>query len=386
MDIETARSILKVPPDATIKQIRKRYRALSKDFHPDVPITGDHDRFVLISTAYFVLQGKEFGIETSSSDTVKDDLLYATRLKKKIDDHFDEVTNKFIRDVENIANKTREKVKNSIYDCERKSQLSQVIKNDVSKALTDAKARITNSVNAFRSEIGGSEGDFIYDLFKGIYEERRRYWITTFYRNPIFIGEVIGQGFIFAIANFPYFSASKANITELWSLGAISLFLLAIGGVLMLIHYIMLDPRSQFLPPSLSVGNVHSRISNASNNLPITDTEFLTGGASVGALLGTVALPGIGTLIGAALGCLAGFFGKNFSEIQRESYKKIISPFDDATEQLVEAVQTWSKEARVEFLDASLQSFNNNVHKLLEYTERKKLPMGRIVDRARLLE
>lgn len=64
-------TILGVPENASDKEIKKRYRTLAKEYHPDVsPSPKAEERFALISRAYDSIVNNDFKIGRATSDVL----------------------------------------------------------------------------------------------------------------------------------------------------------------------------------------------------------------------------------------------------------------------------------------------------------------------------
>src|SRR3989304_4774075 len=113
MDEDTARKILGVSKNVTPDELRSRYRFLAKIYHPDVPGTGDANQFILISTAYFYLKGVQLGINVNID--IINDIDYATSLKSKIDDYFDDIVKQTARYCGKLEKRTDTYLKGIIY-------------------------------------------------------------------------------------------------------------------------------------------------------------------------------------------------------------------------------------------------------------------------------
>ena len=371
MDHVTARKILGVSEEASFEEIRKRFRALARLHHPDLNPGKSSEKFILISTAYLVLQGKELGVNINKNSS--DDIMYAVNLKDNIEQHFQNVMESFIVSMKSIEAGTKIIIKESIYSSESISELKKNINGSVKDELLDANSRITMLLKKLSASMSGNDLDFIFELFKDMYEVRRKYWIINLYRNPI----VIVQGFgavIYACAQaapslyrlFPHSFQGAA-------LGWIVFCLFSVGIPVLLLQFLSLNPRNQYLPPRLSISGIQSIISKTSTGIGESKTDLALGGGAIGGLIGTMVFPGIGTIVGAALGALLGLTGDDLDESKNKSYTKIISDFQRGISMINSEILAWSERAKSDLHRASVESFTKNIRKISILIKNRKI-------------
>lgn len=200
MDDITARKLLGVSESASFNEIRSRFRKLAKQYHPDVSSANDpHNRFILISTAFLVLQGKEVGIQTTAQ--LDEDISFAVNLKAEIDNYFDTTLIEFLARTSRLQRRTTSYLKEVIFSARSSSELKQLLDRNVAHYLTETSAEISTLLQQINEEIRASEDNFMFNFFRNMYQLRRSYWLFNLYRNPVAVSEFVGftRGCLFAL-------------------------------------------------------------------------------------------------------------------------------------------------------------------------------------------
>lgn len=383
MDHITARKILGVSDKASLNEVRTRFRQLAKQCHPDVSPSNDPNRFILVSTAFLVLQGKEAGIQMDPR--VTDDISYAVNLKAKIDDYFDTTVNEFLLRTKQLQQRTADYLKDVIFSADDSSELKKVLDKNVANYLTETSAEVSAHVEHINKHIRASDNEFMFNFFRNMYQMRRSYWLLNLYRNPVAVTEFVGLPVIIYLQYYSEVLTSLPSIQALVSLWWFPLAFAAIGGLILLIQYLMLNPRRQFLPPRLSASGLQALISGHSKDVPTTPGEYFIGGSITGGIIGTLFLPGPGTIIGAAIGSLLGFAGKDLQKTKQKIYDDILREYNLGLEQTNEGVRAWAARSKADLRQAAVESFSRNCSRMSAFIARKSLPLNKILDEKRLL-
>lgn len=375
MNTIAAREILGLPQEASFAEARKRFRFLAKRFHPDNPSTGDATQFSLISSAYIILQSEAAGVTDASEDI--EDIL---NLKTHLNEHFGEIQ----RDYENfrhrIKKETSENLHQQIYQCSSTDQLRQALETTVSRQLVDAKVKIERHLKNLYKANRSMEKSFLFELFGSMYRERRKYWFMTLYRNPLLLGQVIGIAAVYFVRNAVTLPEALSVLHDTAALPWLPLFIAGLGLIALGIQFILLNPKHQFVPPSMSLGGLQTTIRQHKNSVGTTAKEAAIGGTVGGALIGTLILPGLGTLIGAALGALFGLGGESLADIKSRIYTNLITEFDRCLVMIDEAVTLWISKTKTDLHKAAIISFSLNSKKIAGLIEGKKIPTRLLTD------
>ncbi|MBC6992932.1 DnaJ domain-containing protein [Neolewinella lacunae] len=359
MDIATARKILNVSQESSFDDIRLRYRAMSKKYHPDNPRTGDNNTFLTVSAAYTILQAGELGI--SRKEDIKDDMEQALSVRDDIEAYLEEVEDKYEIFKEDLKIHTLEAIRKKINSATGTSNLKKIIKKDIADILTDTKIRLKHHLKELEDSVKRDNSDFLFRLFKDMYVERQKYWLLTLYKNPVFVGEVTGVVTTFLIKELPAIREAYPDLVAVFSIWWLPLAIIALGSFILLVQFYMLNPKTQFVPPSFSLGGLHQLVTGKSENVGSTAGEIATGGAVMGALAGSLVLPGVGTLIGGVLGSLFGLGGKSLQQIKDEIYNGIEEDIESMFDQLDSIIKEWCKDSKNRISKAAFESFHRNV-------------------------
>lgn len=359
MDIIEARKVLKVEADASFDDVRRRYRVLSKKFHPDNPRTGDNNSFLTISAAYTILQAKDLGV--SSREDIKNDMEQALSVRDDIEAYLDEVEERYQIFKEELKDQTLYAIEKKINSATSTDKLKKILKKDVADILTDTKVRLKHHLKNLEKSIKRDNSNFLFKLFEDMYVERQKYWLLTLYRNPVFVGEVAGIAVTFIIKELPAIREAYPDLVKVFSIWWLPLAILLVGTFILLVQYLMLNPKTQFVPPSFSLGGLHNLIKGKSENIESTAGEIATGGAVMGALAGSLVLPGVGTLVGGILGSLFGLGGKSLDTIKNEVYNDLEDDIESMFDQLDHIMSAWTKDSKNRISKAAFESFHENV-------------------------
>jgi hypothetical protein len=362
MDIATARTVLGVSDHASVDQISSRFRTLAKVYHPDIPNTGDHKRFLEIAIAFFVLKDASHGRD-HHNDKVIDDISYAINLRSEINAYIDVMVSDFTNDIKFISRRTDEYVRQTIYSAKSGDEIRRHVNNRISKYLTDVSVEIQTLMADMSKKMSESDSDFIFHLFSEHYKGRRKRWLFGLYRNPITLLEIMGQLTIFAIRqHVDAFSPVFESITVPWW----SYILLFVAGASALIlQYALLRPRHQFLPPRLSIKEIEEMIAEEGGKVPGTPGEMAGGGAIIGGLGAVLLVPEpISMITGILLGLLFGLGGTALEDTKREKYEAIMREFNVGMQQLSDRICRWAERSREEMFCAVFDSFKENCMKV----------------------
>ena len=385
MNSSEAREILGLPDDATFEDIRAKYRSLARRYHPDVPDTGDSNRFVLINTAYMYLQATDLGI--SDAGDVPAEVADATALRGAIIDYFDDILREFQILREHIEESVEDYVWDVIESTDSTDELRKAVEGRVAQHLVETKAVVENFLKTTYSKAVRNKNDFLFNLFDDMYAARRDYWLTNMYRNPIFLADLGGVAGIFLARNFDPLQSIAPALWSLISLWWLPFLVLMIGAGALVYQYYKLSPRRQFVPPRLSIANLHTFVSENANQIQVSKGELAGGLGTLGAIIGTIALPFIGTLIGGAAGALLGaVFGKDFDETKRKVFSQIYDNFENAMQQIEESIEKWVNRSKDELYEAAIESFSQNCLQLARIVGNKELPISEVNKRVLLLE
>lgn len=359
MDIITARKILKVESDASFDDIRRRYRVMSKKFHPDNPNTGDHNKFLTISAAYTILQAGELGI--SRKEEIKDDMEQALSVREDIEVYLEETEEKYEVFKEKLKEDTLKAIRKKIQSAKNTDKLKKILKKDVANILSDTKVRLKYHLKNIEHAVKHDNSNFLFKLFEDMYVERQKYWLLTLYKNPVFVGEVLGVIITYLIKELPAIRNAFPDLAAVFSIWWIPLAIIIICSFILLVQYLMLNPKTQFVPPSFSLGGLHSLIKGKSEDIGSTAGEIAVGGAVMGAIAGSLVLPGVGTIVGGILGSLFGLGGKSLQTIKDEVNDEISKEVESMFDQLDSIMSAWIDDSKQRISKAAFESFHKNV-------------------------
>lgn len=317
MTLDEARKILGVSIDATRDDLKKRYRRLASEYHPDKGRYTDGKHFTLINTAYMLLTAEAYGIDKVKG--VPTEVAEAIDIRNAIHQYLDTLLVEFKELRSYIESDLLERIESDIDSAKSKSALKQVLTRSVTAHLSELRATLKSFVKDIRGRVASDKNDFLFRLFSEMYEERRKYWLLNLWKNPILLFDAASFAGVFAGRGSGYLKAHYPAFWESVMSSLAPLIVLCIGALALGIDYYRLSPRRQFVPPRLSLDGLHALLADRAKSLPMTDTELGVGGGVVGGMVGTVIFPIVGTVIGGGLGYLVGsLFGKSLAEMKRE--------------------------------------------------------------------
>jgi hypothetical protein len=363
MNIPEAKKILGVPETSDFEEVRKRFRVLAKQYHPDIPGTGDEKKFILISSAYLLLQGNELGV--SKSTVVKDDIGEVINLKNKINAHLDVMLEDYRRFIEQLKKYNKEYIEGNVQSAKNTTQLKEILEGRVAHQLVDMNSRLKDYLKHLEKQIRHDKNSFIFELFRGMYRQRRQYWLYNIWKEPAFYGQVIIVGTFEIAKNIPDLVQAIpaiANLTSIWWIPFIVIF---VGMSLLLHKYILLDPGRQFVPPKLSLESISQIISNQVSQIGSTRKENAAAGSIGLGLLGAFVDPtGISMLVGALFGLFGALFGKNLSTMKNEASENVVREINRGFHEIDLCMEEWVRRIKEEIYKTSLESFVKNCSKL----------------------
>ncbi|WP_298511019.1 J domain-containing protein [uncultured Kordia sp.] len=379
MNEDTAYKILGVKPNSDFQEIRRRYKLLSKRYHPDNIDTGDHNKFITISVAYTILQSSFLNVK--SKKKVDDDIQLAIDLKENLEIYFSEIEERYYDLRSQLENDLIDYIRRKVHSTGSSKELKQVIKKDIAYKIIDTNTRLKRYFKRIEKATKLNSADLLFSLFKDMYAERRKYWLLNLYRNPILLGDAVAVSFVYAVKEFPFLRETFPSLLKLANLWWFPLSIALIGVLALLLQYILMNPRRQFVTPSFSIGSTHSLVKDrASEAVETYDKAFTWGGAAAGGIAGTFLLPGIGTIIGSWLGSLLGALFKSLDDIKFEIIYKFSNEIQDRFKQLDDIFDDWIEQSKESITKATFQSYKNNLKKvtplLTEENETVKLLTG----------
>lgn len=378
MNEDVARKILGVQKGAAFEEVRTRFRKLAKLHHPDMTASGDANRFILISTAYLVLQSKEVGLSTDK--VVSDDISYAINLRAELDNFFDSAIKEFRLSSDRIKTRTGAYIKSVIFSADSAGELKENLKTRVAQSLTDAGVEIQARLKELERYMNSSDSELLYSLFRDMYRARRHYWLLSLYRHPVTILETVGLGLIFFIKNYPEVGAVYPQVFRLASLWWLPILFIFVGVFILVMQYIMLNPARQFLPPHLSVGGWQTQLSAFEERIKPSAWSMFWTGVLAGAVGGSLALPGVGTIVGALMGSVLTLFGENLQKAKSKLYTDIIREFDEGMRQVNDQVELWAARSKDDLHKAAVESFRKNCKRVDRLLSSRSLSLKRLTD------
>jgi hypothetical protein len=378
MDKIRAREILGVSEDASHDEIRTRYRQLAKKYHPDVKFMSNTDKFVLISTAYIVLKDKQLGINIDKNSS--DDISYALDLKTRIDRYFNDIFHEFETFRDRSQKEANKYLKDIIFDTHSSKELKTVLETKAKQYLSDMSEEFTLYLKKIERHIGTDESDFLFELFQSMYKENRRNWLISLWRNPVIIFVIVCSLLGFIIKKYPNIHNTYPQFRAIDSLWWLPFLSVPIGLIIIFVQYEQLDPRKIFQPMRFSKSRLEQLIQMRVQEIKSTPRENATDGAVTGAILLTFVSPGIGTLIGAALGGLLFFTGRDLRETQTKTYNDLTREIDVGLQQITNLLSDWAKKSRNEIHNAAVDSFFRNCRNIAGLIRGGHLPVQKILN------
>lgn len=130
------------------------------------------------------------------------------------------------------------------------------------------------------------------------------------------------------------------------------------------------------MPPRISSGGVLETIKGLVKNVGSSAGESALGAGTLGAIVGTLILPGLGTIIGAALAAILTFsFSKRLDQIKAEVFEELMDEFEIGVGQIRSVVVAWIEQSKKDLYNAYIDSFKRNSKKLAALLKSNKIPL-----------
>ncbi len=209
MDLTTAFEILGLPPSATLDEVKARYHQLAKQVHPDTSPTQDGRPFILLTTAYSLIEEalRAESKQQSSDLAVSDEIITASAIKDRIGTRFERLQRDYQAFRDQVVGTTKAYIHDQIYSASSGSGLKERVKNQIPKAWVEMVAQLEGHVSRLCEKAVTADTDFLYALFSDLYTARRRYWLSTLYQNPtilLFMMFFTGSLFVPSSPQLPY--------------------------------------------------------------------------------------------------------------------------------------------------------------------------------------
>lgn len=371
MDLKTAYEILGLSPTAPLEEIKKRYRQLAKQVHPDISSTHDSRQFILLTTAYYLILdergGKKKKAPKEENGVADEEIASAFVIQEHIQERFDRLKREFQEFFDQKALRTRDRIADLINSASSGSGLKGIVQDSVARVWIEMVKEIENYLLKLCKLATTEDADFLYALFSDLYAEQRRFWLANLYRNPATLFCVASFLLLCAAPAYPQLAPIAATFrleTTPW----ITFFPLVAGLGFVVVRLRQLNPRYQFLPPRLSAFEVQSQMYGIAKGVGQDLGEATTGGAAAGAIVGTFLVPGVGTLIGAGIGALLGLFsGEALADMKERVWLRIDTEMGLGLEQLNDRLQAWLEQQREQYTKAATQSFARNIKKVAQF-------------------
>ena len=355
MDLTTAYTILGVPEDASLDQVKARYRTRAKQLHPDTSRTSDPKPFILLTAAYTLILERLSG-DSAQTKTVSPEVLSETHIDERVHSSFIEIKRGYEAFFKRIVADAKGNMRTWIHAAGSSSELETVVSQHIRDIWVDLVNEIESEVTRLCERAFEDDKEFLFSLFRDLYDARRRYWWSTLYRNPFLIISLV-LPLVCAIYPHP----PMIVVTDPW----IPLVPLGLCLAFLVVQYQHLDPRKQFMPPSLSLAGIQATLRAVENDMGIDRSTATVGGAGGGAIIGTFLAPGPGTLVGAAIGGLLGLFmGESLNTIKERVETQIMTGLDAGLQQLNRRVLAWIEQKRSETVEAAHEAFASNILKV----------------------
>ena len=362
MNLLEARKILGVDANASFDEVRRRFRILAKQYHPDIVGTGEEKTFVIISSAYLLLQSDQLGIK--NEEIASEDINEAIRLKNNINSHLDTILEDYREFSDKIQASTKRYIEDAIYSAKSTDELKSLIGGRIAKHLVDVKTRLEHHLKHIERTVKSDTSNFLFKLFRDMYRESRRYWLYNFWKEPAFVGQGIIIGSIEVLKAIPDFALAFPNLIKIVSIWWLPLVVIGVGMSILLFKYILLNPSREFVPPKLSIESISKLVEEESARIRPSDKEIAGNSALAFGVIGTLIMPGVGTAIGAALGAIGGWlWGKDFGQIKQESKTNLLNQLNHAFEEMDDCIADWIKKTKMDLYRASIESFKKNCKK-----------------------
>jgi DnaJ domain len=370
MDDKNARQVLGVSSYATSEEIKMRYRMLARQFHPDTP-GGDSEQFMRVFLAYRTLRD-------AAGETSKQILAEVTQqlnLEKRIDFEIKSVHKDYLAYKEALRDDVKCYLEKVILSTSSSSELKSVLEKQVKEYLVETSSQFESYIKT-TVKLSQNKNIYLFNLFKGIYQNRRKLWLLNLYRSPI----VMVTSALQVIRPFlvlPEVKKSYPEITNVASIWWLPYAMLGFVITYLVIQYLLLGARNQFVPPKLSVIGIDQWVGYAKAKIVSTSGEMAQGGAVMGGLGALLLIPEPFTIMVAVLaGSLLGLGGKKLDEQKATAIHDLMNDFDTALKQTDRAMKAWADSTPDIIYEATVKSFSKNITRLSGYlaqTKQKKI-------------
>ena len=355
MDLTTAYAILGVPENASLDQVKVRYRERAKQLHPDTSKTADAQPFILLTTAYTLI-AESLTASSGRTAEVTTDIFDEAHIDEQINMSFLKMRKAYEEFYKQAVADAKENIRYCIHVAGSSSDLDTAVKERIKDLWVELVNDIESEVDRLCKRAKVADDEFLFSLFRDLYTARRRYWWATLYRNSFLLVSFLVPTVCVVLPNPPAIVFKQPYL----------LFIpLALCLVALIFQYRGLNPKRQFMPPRFSSAGIQATISAAAKNIGIDRMTATTGGVGAGAIIGTFIAPGVGTLIGAGVGALVGLFaGENLDNIKERVEAQIIGDLNAGIQQLNRRILAWIEEQRVYVVKAARDSFTQNIQKV----------------------
>lgn len=359
MDAATATKILGVEPGDDAEKVRARYRMLVKRYHPDNLQTGSRDKFLLVYAAYLVIKAEQVGVDTVQNE--EDLSEYTTYVRDRLNEYFDMLIDSFKRDLERVETATEEEISRLVDSADSLGELKRIVENGIKNTLLDSTAEIRGIIRRLQKRAYKSNSDYVFELFKSMYEARRKYWLLNLYRNPVVALEALAQFLLYLIRNVDFLTIKDLQLRQLLTATWLWVGLLAAGVAVLTVQIIMLNPRRQYLPPRFSVMSLQALIQETATGIGSGRVALGIGGAAGGILVGSMILPGPGTILGGLIGSLFAFFGQSLGEKKASVEDSLVGELRAGISQIERQAEAWAANAKEDIYSASVEGLRRNL-------------------------
>jgi hypothetical protein len=359
MDLHAAYEIFGLPPSTSWEEVKKRYRQLAKQLHPDASSTHDSRQFILLSTAYSIIlderQGEKAEHRTADGKGAEEEVASAFVIQEHIQERFAHLKREFQAFFDQRVLRAKEQIAYLIDSARSGSSLKSIVQDSVAQSWTAMIEEIENELLKLCKRATTEDADFLYALFSDLYAEQRRFWIATLYRNPTVLFCVASFLLLSAAPAYPQLAPIAAAFrldTTPW----ITFTPLVMGLVFIMVRLRQLNPRHQFFPPRLSVFAVRSQVRGIVKGIGQDLREATTGGVAAGAIVGTFLAPGVGTVIRAGIGALLGLVsGESLQSMKDRVWAKINTEMQLGLDQLKDRLHAWIDQQQTQYTKAATE-------------------------------
>ena len=355
MDLTTAYDILGVPKTASLDEVKACYRKRAKQLHPDTSQTTDPKPFILLTAAYTLIT-ESLAASSEWTKEVSTDILDASHIDEQIYTSFSMIQKRYEAFQKRKVASAKEQIRSLISVAGSSWDLRTIVERNIKDIWIELVVEIESYVDDLYRRATTDDREFLFSLFNDLYTARRRYWLSTVYRNPFLLASFVPPLVCAMLPNPPIIA-----LTMPWVL----FIPLVLCLVALVMQYQRLNPRRQFVPPRLSLVGIQTALNAAAKNIGIDRTTATSGGAVSGAIIGTVIAPGVGTLVGAGVGALLGLFmGENLDSIKERVEAHILGELDAGIQQLDDRILAWLEQQRARFVKAARESFTANIQQV----------------------